>query len=225
MNPVIDPHNMSESDLFDLLERPEEWPDDPVMQAKLADLLEMHLALHAHRTELEEPVRQQSNVRQFRSAWLMAAAAVMMAVVPSLYALYSFQHIRQVRQDQARIEGLAQKRGQARLWAAFFQQSSDLIQNFQNKPPVCSEDREDRSGERTLALALLSASHQLAAQGAPTPEAEAIRNDLHAWLREISLEDSCMDPDRSKELKQWAQTHNLEEEAKRLSELLVREGG
>lgn len=225
MTPVTDPNILSESELFDLIERPEAWPEDPAIQARLAEILEMHLALLAHRSQLEEAVRPRTTVRQLQSSWLMAAAAVMMAVVPSLYALYRFQNIRQVRQDQARIESLAQRRGQTRLWAAFFQQSSDLIQNFQNKPLQCSEDREDRSGERTLALALLSASHQLAAQGAPTPEAEAIRNNLHAWLREISLEDSCMDPNRSKELRQWAKTHNLEQEAKRLSELLVREGG
>jgi hypothetical protein len=69
-------------------------------------------------------------------------------------------------------------------------------------------------------LALLQSSHGLSAQAAPAPGAEAVREDLHAWLRELSLEDPCMDPQRAEELRQWADAHNLEDEAQRLSHLL-----
>jgi hypothetical protein len=86
---------------------------------------------------------------------------------------------------------------------------------------VCAKrDTEDRAEEREIALALLQSSHGLASQAAPAPGAEAVREDLHAWLQELSLEDPCMDPQRAEELRQWASTHNLEDEAKRLGNLL-----
>ena len=81
--------------------------------------------------------------------------------------------------------GPGPKRGQDRLWAAFFQQSSTLIQDFSRSIPEACEKKntEDRAAEREVALALLQSSHGLAAQEAPAPEAEAVRADLHAWLQ------------------------------------------
>ena len=54
------------------------------------------------------------------------------------------------------------------------------------------------------------------------PEAEGVRNDLHAWLSELAQEDGCLQPARAEELRQWASAHNLSEEAERLGALLAK---
>ena len=223
MNPEPDLKTRRDAEAFELLEHPEAWPDDPALQAELADLLELHLALGAHpevgaNLEAQGPVQPLS--RSF--PWLLSAAAVLLVVVPLAYAGQRVRHLAEVTQGQARIQGIAQKRAQDRLWAGFFQQSSVLIQDFQKHPLACETDKEneDRSAEREVAFALLQASHKLAAQGAPGAEAEAVRSDLHAWLMELSLEDGCLDPQRAQELRQWASSHNLEDEAQRLGQLL-----
>jgi hypothetical protein len=150
----------------------------------------------------------------------MAAAAALLALVPAFYAVQHTRYLQVQARDRAHIEAVAQRRGQERLWVAFFQQSSDLLKQFEKNPAVCSKEREDRNPERELAMALLQYSHQLAAQAAPNPEAELARTNLHAWLTEFSLEDGCMEPERAAELRQWAATHNLEDESKRLGRLL-----
>jgi hypothetical protein len=206
---------------FDVLEHPEDWPDDPEAQAELAEALEVHLALLGEGVALQvledaAPVRS-----PFRFPWLLSAAAVVLVALPLTYHGVHARQVAAEQRDQARLEDMARKRGQDRLWAAFFQQSSTLIQNFSKRPPVCeNRTSEDRAAEREIALALLQSSHGLAAQAAPAPEAEAVRADLHAWLRELSLEDPCMDPQRAEELKQWANAHNLEDEAQRLGQML-----
>jgi hypothetical protein len=226
MNAATDPKTLSQEELFELLEQPERWPDDPALQAELAAMLEVDLALRAHAQDIKETIQPQTNVRAFHSHWLMAAAAVLLAVVPSMYAIYRFQHTRQMAKDTARIEQDAQRRGQARLWGDFFQQSSQLIREFTNRPASCEIRKEDRSEERELATTLLQASNQLAGLGAPKDiaEAEAIRTNLHAWFTELSLEEGCIEPARAEELRQWAKAHSLEEEAKRLGQLMSREG-
>ena len=157
-----------------------------------------------------------------RVPWLLSAAAILMVALPLTYHAQHVRTLAEMARNQARIQDLAQKRGEDRLWAAFFQQSSTLIQDFSRNAQTCDKDRanEDRSAEREVALALLQASHKLAAQNAPGPDAEGLRSDLHAWLMELSLEDGCLAPDRANELRQWASSHNLEDEAQRMGQVL-----
>ena len=75
-----------------------------------------------------------------------------------------------------------------------------------------------------MAVALLEVSHQLAAQGAPVEEAEAIRASLHTWLSELAFESDCLDVNRARELRQWAATHNLEGQTDRMERLLTKAG-
>jgi hypothetical protein len=219
MNPETE---LSDARKLELLEHPELWPEDPAVQAELAELLELHLALMAEGVAgraLEGAPGPVPLLRRF--PWLMSAAAAVLVAVPLVYHTLHARELAAVEKDQARIQDLAQKRGQDRLWAAFFHQSSTLIQDFSRHPEACAkENTEDRTADREIALALLEASHGLAAQEAPAPEAEAVRADLHAWLRELSLEDPCMDPQRAEELRQWATAHNLGDEAQRLSQVL-----
>jgi len=219
MNPETE---LSDVRKLDLLEHPELWPEDPAVQAELAELLELHLALMGEGVAaraLEGAPRPVPLIRRF--PWLMSSAAAVLVAVPLVYHAFHARELAAVAQDQARIQDLAQKRGQDRLWAAFFHQSSTLINDFARHPEACTkENTEDRTADREIALALLDASHSLASQEAPAPEAEAVRADLHAWLRELSLEDPCMDPQRAEELRQWASAHNLGDEAQRLSQVL-----
>lgn len=202
---------------FDLLERPEDWPEDPAAQAELASLLELSLALRAHGDRLAPSVQPR---RRWNSPWLAAAAVALLALVPGGFVAHRLRTLQDQAQDRARLDGEAQKRAQARLWSDFFHQTSTLLKDFERRPPVCVEDKEDRNPERMAAVALLQASHQLAASGAPLPEAEGVRNDLHAWLSELALEDGCLPPARAEELRQWASAHNLSQEAERLGQLL-----
>jgi hypothetical protein len=204
---------------FDLLERPEAWPEDPAVQAELAQLLELSLALRAHGPALAPAIQPR---RRWNSPWLAAAAAALLALVPGGFVVHRISSLQTQAQNRARLDGEAQKRAQARLWAEFFHQTSTLLKDFERRPPVCSKDLEDRNTERLAAVGLLQASHQLAAAGAPVPEAEGVRNDLHAWLSELALEDGCLPPARAEELRQWASTHNLSEEAERLGQLLAK---
>ena len=113
---------------------------------------------------------------------------------------------------------------QDRAWIAFFQQSMTLLQDFEQNPALCKKGEEDRRPERAMALVLLEASHQLAAQGAPSKEAEIIRASLHTWLSEVAFEDSCLSPERARELRQWAEAHNLESEAGRMERRIRGDG-
>jgi len=219
MNPEPSTRDLTSERAFEILEQPELWPDDPAVQAELAALLELHLALQGQGVAAQALEGSTlSRPLLVRFPWLLSAAAAVLVAVPLTYHFLHTRELALVAKDQARIQGVAQKRGQDRLWSAFFQQSSILIQDFSKHPEACeNRTTEDRAAEREIALALLQSSHGLAAQDAPAPEAEAVRADLHAWLRELSLEDGCMAPERAEELKQWASAHNLEDEAQRLS--------
>ena len=215
MTPRPDPSPLDDARRFELLERPELWPEDPAAQRELAELLELHLALGAHGAalapELAVPVRP-----WYRTWGPAVAAALLMAGIPSAYILQHTRHLRALAQNTERLELLAQRRSQDRAWIAFFQQSSTLLQDFEQNPTLCRKGEEDRHMEREMALALLEASHQLAAQGAPTREAEATRARLHAWLSELALEDSCLSTERAEQLRKWASAHNLEGQAVRM---------
>jgi len=215
---------LDEARLFELLEQPELWPEDPAAQAELAGLLELHLALTCHGTELAAGLAPAPRAR-WTGSWSLAAAAVLLvALIPAAFTVQRIQSIRALARDTARLESLAQKRTQDRAWIAFFQQSTTLLQDFEQNPNLCLKGEEDRRQEREMAVALLEASHQLAAQGAPIQEAEVIRASLHAWLSEVAFEDNCLPVERAQALRQWAATHNLETESERMERRLRGDG-
>jgi hypothetical protein len=222
--PSPDTGPQDEARLFDLLEQPEAWPEDPVLQAELAQLLELHLALGAHGPALAEGLAPAPRAR-WTTSWSLAAAAVLLvALIPAAFTVLRLQTLRTQAQDTVRLEQLAQKRTQDRAWIAFFQQSTTLLKDFEQNPALCKKGEEDRRQEREMALALLEASHQLAAQGAPLQEAEVIRASLHSWLAEVAFEDDCLNVERAQELRQWAATHNLESESERMQRRLRGDG-
>ena len=220
----LDSSPLDEARLFESLEQPEHWPEDPTIQAELAGLLELHLALASHGPALTEALVPAPRAR-WTTSWSLAAAAVLLvALVPAAYTVKRVQTLKIQAQDTVRLEQLARKRSQDRAWIAFFQQSTTLLQDFEQNPALCKKGEEDRRQERDMALVLLDASHQLAAQGAPSKEAENIRSSLHAWLSEVAFEDSCLSPERVRELRQWAAAHNLESEAGRMERRLRGDG-
>ncbi len=209
---------------FELLEQPELWPEDPAAQTELAQLLELHLALGSHGPALAAELAPAPRTRWSGSWTLAAAAVILLALIPSAFTLQRTQRLRALAQDTARLEQLAQKRTQDRAWIAFFRQSTALLQNFEQNPTLCKKGEEDRRQEREMAMTLLEASHQLAAQGAPLQEAEAIRANLHSWLAEVAFEDDCLTVERAQELRQWAAAHNLETQAERMERRLRGDG-
>ncbi|WP_243317969.1 hypothetical protein [Geothrix paludis] len=227
MTPAPDPNRLDpqeEARRFELLERPELWPDDPAQQAELAELLELHLALESHGPGLAESLAPPPRLR-WTGSWTLAAAAVLLvALIPATYTVLHTQNLRAQAQDTARLEQLARKRTQDRAWIAFFRQSTTLLQDFEQDPTLCKKGEEDRRQEREMALTLLEASHQLAAQGAPIQEAEAIRANLHAWLSEVAFEDDCLSTERARELRQWAAAHDLEGASERMERRLRGDG-
>jgi hypothetical protein len=217
MNPAtqnLDAQTLRDARLLELLEHPELWPEDPAAQAELAGLLELHLAMSAHGEALAPGLAPR---RSWGGAWLPAAAAVLMILGPSAYAIHRMNDLRAQAADRARIDQAALKRAQDRAWGAFFDQAAGLVHDFEKKPPSCTRGEEDRRLERETAVALLEASHQLAAQGSPVTGAENTRTDLHAWLSEIALENGCLSPERDKELRQYAMAKDLGGEAERMS--------
>jgi hypothetical protein len=220
----LDPALLDDARLFDILEQPEAWPEEQALQSDLADLLELHLALGRHGQALSEALTPLPQAR-WTTSWSLAAAAVLLvALVPAAYTVKRFQTLQLQARDTVRLEQRARKRTQDRAWIAFFQQSTALLQDFEQNPALCKKGEEDRRQERDMAVVLLEASHQLAAQGAPSREAEIIRASLHAWLSEVAFEDNCLSPERARELRQWAATHNLESEAGRMERRLRGDG-
>ena len=219
MKPELDPKTIQDATAFDLLLQPEAWPDDPATQQEFADLLELDLALHSHKNSLNLELKTHPTA----SSWWLVAAAAAAVLLPSLYTVKHVGTLKERSRNIARIDQEASKRAQDRLWAGFFQQTSDLLKNFEKHPELCAQDKEYREREREAAVSLLLASHQLASQGAPVPEAEAIRTDLHAWLSELALEDGCLNPERASELRRWAKDNNLEGQAERMGKLLRKE--
>ncbi len=220
----LDPSHLDQARLFELLEQPERWPEDPATQAELAGLLELHLALGCHHQALAQGLAPVPRVR-WSGSWILAAAAILLvALIPAAFTVQRTQALQAQARDTARLEQLAQKRTQDRAWIAFFRQSTTLLQDFEQNPTLCKKGEEDRRQEREMALTLLEASHQLAAQGAPLQEAEAIRATLHAWLSEVAFEDNCLPVERAQELRQWAAAHNLETQSERMERRLRGDG-
>jgi len=219
-----DPSLQDEARCFELLEQPELWPEDPARQAELAELLELHLALGSHGPALAGSLAPAPRTH-WTGSWTLAAAAVLLvALIPAVYTVQRTQSLRAQARDTARLELLARKRTQDRAWIAFFRQTSTLLQDFEQNPALCKKGEEDRRQEREMAMTLLEASHQLAAQGAPLQEAEAIRASLHTWLSEVAFEEDCLSIERARELRQWAATHDLESQAERMERRLRGDG-
>lgn len=218
--------NLNDETLFDLLEHPEQWPDDPVLQAQLAEMLELHLGLRAHVDDLDVALLGEPRRAWWRSGLLSTAAAVLLVVLPTLYAFQHSRYQAEQRKSVEHHERVAQRRGQDRLWSGFLDQSRDLLRNFDRNPPVCGTERtyEDRSAERQLALALKTRSQMLIGTGAPSPEAKILLGNLHDWLMELSLEDGCMTPERVQQLRQMAKANNLSDDVDRLSRSLAEAG-
>ncbi len=214
--------NLSDESLFDLLEHPEHWPEDPETQAQLAELLELHLAMRAHADDLDAALHPKGTHTWWRSNLLAAAASVALVTVPTGYAVYHSHQQTVQRRSLDHIQAVAQRRGQDRILVAFLRQSGELLRTFERNPPVCGDNRnqEDRSAERQLALALKTRSQVLMGQEAPA-EAKVVLGNLHDWLLEVSLEDGCMTPERVAELRQLARTTNLPDEIDRLSRTLA----
>jgi hypothetical protein len=222
-----DPSLPEDAGRFECLERPELWPEDPTVQAELADLLELHLALVALGSQGPALAAELAPAPRPRwtGSWTLAAAAILLvALVPAAFTIQRTRTLRALARDTARLEQLAQKRTQDRAWIAFFRQSTTLLQDFEQNPTLCKKGEEDRRQEREMAMALLEASHQLAAQGAPIKEAEIIRASLHTWLSEVAFEDNCLSVERAQELRQWAAAHNLETQAERMERRLRGDG-
>lgn len=222
----LDPSPLDDARRFELLDQPECWPEDPAAQAELAELLELHLALGSHGPALAADLAPTLPLRaRWSGSWTLAAAAVLLiALIPAAFTTQRLRTLQALARDTARLEQLAQKRTQDRAWIAFFRQSTTLLQDFEQNPTLCKKGEEDRRQEREMALALLEASHQLAAQGAPIQEAEAIRASLHTWLSEVAFEDNCLTVERAQELRQWAAAHNLETQAERMGRRLRGDG-
>ena len=218
MTPYL--QNLDDARLLELLEHPELWPEDPATQAELAGILELHLALSAHGEALAPSVMPRRGWSRLNALWIPAAAAVLLILGPSAYAVHRMADLRAQAADRARIDQTALKRAQDRAWGAFFDQAAGLVREFEKQPPTCVPGQEDRRLERETAVALLEASHQLAAQGSPITGAENTRTDLHAWLSEIALEDGCLSPERDRELRQYAMAKDLGGEAQRMSSRL-----
>ena len=216
--------NLTDEQRFELLDHPELWPDDPAVQAELAELLELSLALGAHGDELRT---ETPNIawwqRASRSGWLAAAVAVL-ALLPGGFALQRVNALKAQARQRTHLEEAAQRRAQDRAWADFFSQTAMVIRDFQQNPKACAVQREDRSEEREAAVLLVQASHSLGAQGNIPPEAEQIRTNLHAWLQELSMEDPCLNPQRADELRRWASAGKLGDQAERMGHLLRGEG-
>ena len=86
MNPESELRDLSNERAFEILEHPELWPDDPAVQAELAALLELHLALQSEgvaEAVLEGAPRPRPLIHRF--PWLMSAAAAILVAIPLAY--------------------------------------------------------------------------------------------------------------------------------------------
>jgi hypothetical protein len=210
------PSTLDDSTAFDLLERPQDWPDDPILQAELADLLEIHLAMGAHADDLAPALTGHRGFSKF-AGWLLPAAAALFAILPATYVFAQIREARNMRARGAVLEADLQKRIQARLWSDFFEESLDLLKHVENPVKFCDPAREDRSFEVVQARKLYAVGHSLPSDGLNDPEALEAKVDLQNWLTEVSANDDCMTPERSLELLALAQAMNLEDKTNKLN--------
>jgi len=214
------PFPIDDSAAFDLLENPQDWPSDPAIQGALAELLEVHLAMHAHADELAATLMRPKGFRRHASGWLMAAAAAAIAVLP---AAYVFSRVREAHRMQARGAELVsqyQRRVQAKLWSDFFVDSLDLLKQIKAQARYCAPDHEDRGGEIERAKRLYALGRSLPLDGLDDPELFEAGRNMQNWLTELSANDACISVERSHELLALAQMMELENKTSMLQNKL-----
>jgi hypothetical protein len=205
---------------FDLLENPQDWPDDPVIQATLAELLEVHLAMQAHADELATTLMRPKGFRRHASGWLIAAAAAAFAVLP---AAYVFARVREAHRMQARGAELVtqyQSRVQAKLWSDFFMDSLDLLKQVKTRAKYCGPDLEDRGDEIERAKKLYAIGRSLPFDGLDDPSLHEAGRNMKNWLPEVSANDACISTERRHELLALAQIMELEDKTNMLKNKL-----
>jgi len=216
----IEPPSIDDSLAFDLLEDPQHWPSDPAIQATLAELLEVHLAMHAHADELASTLMRPKGFRRHAAGWLIAAAAAAFAVLP---AAYVFARVREAHRMQARGVELVtqyQKQVQAKLWSDFFTDSLDLLKQVESRAKYCAPDYEDRGSEIEMARRLYALGRSLPSNGLDDPELLEAGRNIQNWLTEVSANDSCISTERSHELLVLAQTMELKHKTSMLQNKL-----
>jgi hypothetical protein len=198
---------------FELLEKPENWPDDPVIQAELAELLEIHLAMQAHTDDIAPMLTRMKKSRRLTTTWILSAAAIMLAVLPAVYAVSRTREARRMQVRGAALEVNLQEHLQVKLWSDFFESSLELLKRVKTPARFCDPGREDRSEEVEQAKSLYAMGNTLPLDGLNNAEAINAKNDLQNWLTEISANDVCMTIERSHELLTLAIEMDLENKA------------
>jgi len=201
---------------FDLLENPQNWPDDPAIQSELAELLEIHLAMRAYADDLEPALAGAKGSKRTAAVWMLSAAAIMLAVLPTAYAVNRTREARRMQARGAALTTVLQERIQAEFWSDFFEGSLDLLKRVKMSAKYCDPAHEDRSEEVELARRLYAMGTSLPLDGLNNPETISAKNDLQNWLTEVSANDSCMTLERSLELLTLAKEMNLEDKVKKV---------
>ena len=201
---------------FDLLENPQNWPDDPKIQSELAELLEIHLAMRAHADDLEPALTNVKISKRIATAWMLSAAAILLAVLPAAYVVSRTREARRMQANGAALAAVLQERIQAEFWSDFFEGSLDLLKRVKMSARYCDPAHEDRSEEVEQARRLYAMGISLPLDGLNNPETISAKNDLQNWLTEVSANDTCMTPERSHELLALAKEMDLEGKVKKL---------
>jgi hypothetical protein len=214
---------IDDSDRFDLIGNPQDWPEDPALQSELADLLVIHLAMGAHADSLKQTLAPETRAKRFASKWLLPAAALAIAVLPATYAVSRIRENIRMQARGAELEIVLQKRLQAELWADFFEDSAELIKQVQMPAKQCDIRHEDRSVEVEQAKRLYAMGRSLPLDGLDDQEALDARKKMQNWLTEVSANDACITPERALELLFLALEMDLEGKANKLNRKLKEE--
>jgi|GEM_PF-375426 len=210
---------------FELLENPENWPDDPAIQAELAEILEIHLAMQAHSDDIAPALTRMKKMKRIVTAWILSAAAIMFAVLPAVYTVSRTREARRMQARGAALEVKLQEHLQVKLWSDFFEGSLDLLKRVKSPTKFCDPihhtDRIDRSGEIEQAKRLYEMGNTLPLDGLDNPETISAKNDLQNWLTEVSANDGCMTIERSHELLSLASEMDLESKTKKFNLKLI----
>ncbi|MDR2697134.1 MAG: hypothetical protein LBB40_01505 [Holophagales bacterium] len=202
---------------FELLENPENWPDDPVIQAELAELLEIHLAIQAHADDIAPTLTRMKKSKRLATAWILSAAAIMLAVLPAAYAVSRTREARRMQARGVALEVKLQEHLQVKLWSDFFEGSLELLKRVKTPTKFCAPTREDRSEEVEQAKRLYAMGNTLPLDGLDSAGAINAKNDLQNWFTEVSANDACMTIERSHELLSLASEMDLEGKAKKFN--------
>jgi len=209
---------------FELLENPEIWPDNPALQAELAEILEIHLAMQAHADDLAPVLTRMKKSKRVATVWILSAAAIMFAVLPAVYAVSRTREARRMQARGAALEVKLQEHLQVKLWSDFFEGSLDLLKRVKTPTKLCDPtriDRIDRSEEVEQAKRLYEMGNTLPLDGLDNAETIKAKNDLQNWLTEVSANDGCMTIERSHELLSLASEMDLEGKVKKFNLKLI----